>query len=123
MAGGCGRRRGKTVGLFFDSLCLSARRTERTIVSDLTVFVVDDDEAIRDSLGAVLEAAGLDVETFSSGDAFLAAFDDMPPGCLLADLRMPGLSGLELHEALRSEERSVGTECGRTCQLRWAPDI
>jgi two-component system response regulator FixJ len=70
------------------------------MASDPTVFLVDDDEAVRDSLAAVLESEGLDVETFDSGEAFLAAFDLSHPGCLLVDVRMPGISGLELHETL-----------------------
>lgn len=75
---------------------------------DLAVFVVDDDEAIRDSLAALLQAEGLTVETFASGEAFLAAFDaDDRPGCLLVDMRMPGMSGLELHEALAARAVSI----------------
>lgn len=65
-----------------------------------TVFVVDDDEAVRDSLAAVLGVEDFTVETFDSGEAFLTAFDAERPGCLLVDVRMPGMSGLELHEAL-----------------------
>src|SRR3546814_506634 len=70
------------------------------MTNEPTIFVVDDDEAVRDSLAAVLEAEGLDVEAFDTGEAFLAAFDLERPGCLLVDVRMPGMSGLELHEAL-----------------------
>jgi len=77
------------------------------MVDDLTVFVVDDDEAIRDSLAALLQAEGFAVETFDSGEAFLTAFDAARPGCLLVDVRMPGMSGLELHEALVARAASI----------------
>lgn len=70
------------------------------MAGDAKVFVVDDDEAIRDSLAALLEAESLHVETFDSGEAFLAAYGAGRRGCLLVDVRMPGMSGLELHEAL-----------------------
>ncbi len=69
-----------------------------------TVFVLDDDEAVRDSLRALLESAGFDVETFGSGAEFLDRFDPTRGGCLVLDVRMPGLSGLEIQEKL-SEKR------------------
>jgi FixJ family two-component response regulator len=61
-----------------------------------TVFVVDDDAAVRDGLALLLDTAGLAVETFDSADAFLAAFDVERPGCLVVDVRMPGKTGPEL---------------------------
>lgn len=64
------------------------------------VYVVDDDEALRDSLVWLLEAEGLVVETFDSGEAFLAAAHDGMCGCVVLDVRMPGISGLELYERL-----------------------
>lgn len=70
------------------------------MANDLTVFVVDDDEAVRDSLAAMLEAEEHNVQIFASAEAFLKAFDPLCRGCLLVDVRMPGMSGLELHEAL-----------------------
>lgn len=63
-----------------------------------TVFVVDDDEAVRDSLTVLLEAAGLSVAAFASGSDFLAGYDQRRRGCLLLDLDLPDLSG---HEVLR----------------------
>lgn len=64
------------------------------------VYVVDDDDAMRDSLVFLLEPLGLAVETFSSAAAFLAGYDPGRIACLVADVRMPGMSGLELHEEL-----------------------
>ena len=61
------------------------------------VYVVDDDEAIRDSLKWLLESRGLKVESYASGEAFLQAFDSDFSGCLVLDVRMPGMGGLDLH--------------------------
>jgi FixJ family two-component response regulator len=64
------------------------------------VHIVDDDEAMRDSLKWLLESRGLKVELYHSGKAFLDAFDNSFCGCLVLDVRMPGMSGLDLHEQL-----------------------
>jgi two-component system response regulator TtrR len=66
------------------------------------VFVVDDDEAMRDSLRWLLESRGFAVVEFDSAEAFLAACTPDCAGCLLLDVRMPGMSGLELHEKMAS---------------------
>ena len=68
---------------------------------DATVFVVDDDQAMRQAIEFLLTAAGLPVKTFESGPAFLGAYKDGMHGCLLLDVRMPGMSGLDLLEKLR----------------------
>jgi len=65
-----------------------------------TVFIVDDDEAVRDSLQWLMRSVGLPSRTFRSASAFLAEYDRTAPGCLLLDIRMPGMSGLELQERL-----------------------
>lgn len=65
-----------------------------------TVFVVDDDEAVRKSLAWLIGSIGLAVQTYDSADAFLASWGEERPGCLVLDVRMPGMSGLELQEAL-----------------------
>ncbi|MFN3986282.1 MAG: response regulator transcription factor [Rhodocyclaceae bacterium] len=65
------------------------------------IYIVDDDEALRDSLVWLLESSGYRVEAFESADAFLAVFRPELTGCLLLDVRMPGMSGLELFEVLR----------------------
>lgn len=66
------------------------------------VHVVDDDEAVRDSLAILLESSGLTVMTHESAEAFLAASPNLPMGCVLTDIRMPGIDGLELQRKLRS---------------------
>lgn len=66
-----------------------------------TVFLVDDDEAVRAALIRLLRSEGLATEAFDSAGAFLSHFDPARPGCLLLDVRMPGLDGLDLqHELL-----------------------
>ncbi len=65
-----------------------------------TVFLVDDDHAVRDSLRWLVETINLDVETYASAKSFLDACDPDRPGCLVLDVRMPGMSGLELQETL-----------------------
>ncbi len=64
------------------------------------VYVVDDDEAVRDSLQWLLEGASYKVQTFDSAEGFLAGFDPRAIACLVLDVRMPGMSGLELQEEL-----------------------
>jgi two-component system response regulator FixJ len=71
-------------------------------MAEPTVFVIDDEPAIRDSLAMLLRSVGLASRTFPSAPAFLEAFDGGTPGCAIADVRMPGMSGLELQEALRA---------------------
>lgn len=68
------------------------------------IFIVDDEEAIRDALKWLLESCRFEVETFACGEAFLAAWRPEWDGCLLLDVRMPGMSGLELFERLKERE-------------------
>lgn len=70
-------------------------------VPDQCIYIVDDDEALRDSLAWLLESSGYGVEVFASADAFLARFDPAMTGCLMLDVRMPGMSGLELFDELQ----------------------
>lgn len=65
-----------------------------------TVFIVDDDEAVRTSLSRLVESVGLAAEAFPDAASFLAGYDPQRPGCLLLDIRMPGMTGLELQERL-----------------------
>ena len=65
-----------------------------------TVYVVDDDDAVRDSLAMLFQTAGLRVETFSSAAEFLKLERRDPASCLVLDIRMPGLSGMALQEGL-----------------------
>jgi two-component system response regulator FixJ len=72
-----------------------------------TVFVVDDDEALREALTQLLENAGLAVEAFAAGPAFLAAYEEGRPGCLLLDVAMPGMSGLEVQAELKQRDLKI----------------
>jgi two-component system response regulator FixJ len=65
------------------------------------IHVVDDDEAIRESIEFLLDSAGMPVRTYESAAALLKRKDALEPGCILTDVRMPGLSGLELVEKLK----------------------
>lgn|SRR5690606_25455783 len=74
--------------------------TQAQVPSNSTIFIVDDDEAVRDSLRWLLEANGYQVRSFAGAEEFLEAYDPDQVGVLIADVRMPGMSGLELQEAL-----------------------
>jgi two-component system response regulator FixJ len=65
-------------------------------MTDPVIHVIDDDEAMRDSLEYLLEAASMSVRAYASADDFLATIDDLAPGCIVTDVRMPGMSGLDL---------------------------
>ncbi len=69
--------------------------------ADATVFVVDDDPAARDSVAALVRSKGLPVATYASAEQFLTAFDSSRVGCLVVDVRMTGMTGLDLQEVLR----------------------
>ncbi len=64
------------------------------------VYVVDDDDAVRSAIRLLLKSVGLPVTHFASPAEFLAAYDDEQPGCLLLDVRMPQMNGLELQQRL-----------------------
>ena len=66
-----------------------------------TVHVVDDDEAVRRFLRGLIQSVGLKVETFATAQEFLDTCEADRPGCLLLDIRMPGISGLELQAELK----------------------
>ena len=65
------------------------------------VYVIDDEEAVRDSVAFLLEARELCVQSFASAGEFLAAVPSLAPGCVLTDMRMPGMDGLELLRHIR----------------------
>jgi FixJ family two-component response regulator len=69
-------------------------------MSEPTVFIIDDDEAYRDSVCELLSSVGIATETFSSALGFLETFDPERPGCLVLDVRMARMSGLALQERL-----------------------
>ncbi len=71
-----------------------------------TVFIVDDDPAVRESIAALAEIRGVKVKPFPSAEAFLSGFNPNEPGCLVTDIRMePGMSGIQLQATLR--ERGI----------------
>ena len=72
-----------------------------------TVFVVDDDAAIRRLLRGLIASVGLRVEVYATARDFLDAFEVGTPGCVLVDMRMPGLSGLELQKELAKRDIHV----------------
>ena len=72
---------------------------------DLKIYLVDDDDSVRRSVGFMLKTSGYQVEAFSSGDEFLTAAPKLEPGCILLDVRMPGKDGLEVQAELN--ERGV----------------
>lgn len=65
-----------------------------------TVFVIDDDDAVRDALELLIQSVGLEVSSFPSAVTFLERYSESHRGCLLVDIRMPGMSGLDLQEQL-----------------------
>lgn len=73
------------------------------------VAIVDDDEFMRSALQGLLKAAGLPVQTFASAEEFLKSGQEQQTGCLIADIRMPGMSGLELQAKLNAEHCRIPT--------------
>lgn len=71
------------------------------------IHVIDDDEAMRDSLAFLLKASALDVQTYESADAFLSGLNDRPRGCVVTDIRMPGMSGIDLLRALAEAKHDI----------------
>jgi FixJ family two-component response regulator len=92
--------------LYSESSCRSLMLLGRKMASDHRVYIVDDDEAVRDSLSALLEAKAYAVSSFGSALEFLAASRSLANGCVIADIRMPEMDGLELQQRLT--ERMVG---------------
>ena len=74
---------------------------------DTTVYIVDDDQAVRDSLSWLISSIGLKVETFETAQHFLDNYERERPGCLLVDVRMPGMSGLELQQHIAQDNQCL----------------
>ncbi len=74
---------------------------------DRVVHVVDDDQAVRESLTFMLTAAGFAVAAYESGEDFAAAMDDIETGCLITDVRMPGMSGLDLLRLVKASGKLI----------------
>jgi len=75
--------------------------------TEATVFVVDDNLAVRKSLHALLKSAGLAVETYATGDELLAVFNPEHPGCLVLDVRLRHANGLDLQDELRRRKATL----------------
>lgn len=71
--------------------------------SEPTIFVVDDDEAVCHSLSMLVETVGLNAQTYTKAEDFLDAYDPAQAGCLVLDVRMPGMSGLDLQSKLAAK--------------------
>src|ERR1700746_2741509 len=74
-----------------------------------TVAIVDDDDLMRSALQSLLKAVGLPAQAFASAEEFLSSGQQHQIGCLIADIRMPGISGLELQAKLNSENCRIPT--------------
>ncbi len=68
-----------------------------------TVFIVDDDQEVRDAIKLLMDSVGLEAETFESARDYLERFDPQRTGCLVLDIRMKGMSGLDLQDRLSEE--------------------
>jgi FixJ family two-component response regulator len=83
------------------------KNTPRSRRDEPLVYVIDDDDAIRDSLDMLLESMGLARRVFASAFEFLEAYDPEQHACLVADIRMPGMSGLDLQEKLNEMRAGI----------------
>ena len=72
-----------------------------------SVYIVDDDEAVRSSVRFLIRSVGLQAQAFASAQEFLGAYDPRQPGCLLLDVRMPGMSGLDLQQELNRRGATI----------------
>jgi FixJ family two-component response regulator len=91
----------------------SAKRYVATMVvakaKGKMVAIVDDDELMRGALQGMLKSVGLTSQAFASAEEFLKSGQPQQIGCLIADIRMPGMSGLELQAKLNAEHRRIPT--------------
>lgn len=72
-----------------------------------TVFIVDDDDVVRDTIAQLAEAVNLKAKTFGSAQKFLDSYDPDEPGCVILDVRMPGMSGIKLQTRLRDRNINI----------------
>jgi two-component system, LuxR family, response regulator FixJ len=72
-----------------------------------TICIIDDDESVRRALRRLIQAVGWNAETFATAEEFLSYRAPSKPGCLILDVHLPGLSGLELQERLRLDRQAV----------------
>src|SRR5690606_15945615 len=83
------------------------RRICVSVAAEPTVFVVDDDRAVREALTFLIESVDLRCESFASAQEFLESYDPHRAGCLLLDVRMPGMSGLDLQIKLKERNSAL----------------
>ncbi len=81
--------------------------TEADMHADGTIFLIDDDPGVRDSLTLLLSLKGLRTQPFANAESFIETYRPEWSGCVLTDLRMPGMTGLELQAALRARQVEV----------------
>jgi RNA polymerase sigma factor (sigma-70 family) len=81
--------------------------TDTNMHEDGTVFLIDDDPGVRDSLALLLSLKGLRTQPFATAESFIETYRPEWSGCVLTDLRMPGMTGLELQGALRARQVDV----------------
>jgi len=74
---------------------------------DPYVVVVDDDQSVRQALKRLLRSAKMDVETYPSGETFLVSLEQREPDCLVLDIRMPGMTGVELRDRVVAMGRRI----------------
>ena len=86
---------------------MSAQRERTPMSTKPVIHVVDDDDAIRDSIVWLLDGERYSVRTYATGEDFLARLEHLSPACVILDIRMPGMSGVEVHEQLT--RNAVGT--------------
>jgi two-component system, LuxR family, response regulator FixJ len=101
-------RRNDRIRSVFQPACRRLRKLP-AMTTTPTVFVVDDDPAVLHSLQTLLDSQGLTSECYPSAEAFLDAVDARRPGCLVADLRMPGVTGIQLLQHLADNRQSRPT--------------
>src|SRR5690554_5023927 len=109
MAAGCGRNLTRAAGRCSASPCRRRTREARPMPDKGIVHIVDDDEAARNSLSFLLSSAGHPVRLYDSATAFLDELGNIGGGCLITDIRMPGMTGLELIHALKAKSCALPT--------------
>jgi FixJ family two-component response regulator len=78
-------------------------------VAKIEIAIVDDDEAVREGISALMRSLGFSARVFSSGESFLGSHHLQRPACLIADVHMPGMTGLELHDRLVASGSTIPT--------------
>ena len=94
-----------------DSLFLQLTDWDRKVWRDPMICIVDDDDFVRESLRDLIESLGYDVAVFESGERFLEAACLTDTSCLITDLQMPGLSGLDLQDRLIADGHRIPVIC------------